>query len=84
LGDKQCPVIAEFGLDRGFHFICLMADDYQNFSRANFRRGAADVRDERTAVEFVQDLRHTRLHSSAKTGCQDQYIEGGGIAVGGR
>jgi hypothetical protein len=52
-----------------------MPDDDVNLARRERRSGAANVIDERTAVQSMQNLRQIRTHPRAQPGGQNQYIK---------
>jgi hypothetical protein len=65
----------ELCLDGGGNFFGLMADHDVNTARFECESCATDVRDQRSAIEFVQDLRAIRFHARAQARSHNDDVE---------
>ena len=65
---------ADFRKHSLLNFLCLMTNDDDYRARIECLCRSDNVRDQRRAAEFVQDLRTLRLHSRSKAGCHDQNV----------
>jgi hypothetical protein len=70
LNDKTRE-FANFSKNSLLNFLSLMANDDDYRARIQSLRGPHDVRDQRGAAKFVQDLCTSGLHSRPETGRHD-------------
>jgi hypothetical protein len=75
LEGEASHVLAQFHLDGRLNVGCLMADYHDNAMRFEFGSCAANMSDQRTSVELVQNLRQVRLHTGAQSGSEHENIQ---------